>query len=87
MRKRATSRVQGMPFGLWQFSVYSLLAHPDAIYCTVGDSEKTLEYFYRAGFRPGAIAKRLNERYATGFLERKEAYDDADDKAHYAREK
>lgn len=83
MRKRAKSqvyRVQRMPFGLWQFSVFASLTHPDAIYCTVGDSEKTLEYFYQAGFKPGAVARRLNERYATGFLERKEAHEEADDK-------
>lgn len=62
-----------MPFGLWEFSVYSSLTHPDAIYCTVGDSSRTMEYFYRAGILPSAVAKRLNERYVTGFLERKEA--------------
>lgn len=62
-----------MPFGLWEFNVYSLLIHPDAIYCTVGDSSQTLEHWWGAGFKPSGVAKRLNERYCTGFLERKEA--------------
>jgi hypothetical protein len=70
VRKMAKNK---MPFGLWEFSVYSLLIHADAIYCTVGDHNETLEVFYCAGFKPGGVAKRLNERYCSGFLERKAA--------------
>ena len=69
MKKRSKNK---MPFDLWEFSVHSLLVHPDAIYCTVGDSNQTLELFWAEGFKPSGVAQHLNQRYNNGFLERKE---------------
>lgn len=59
------------PFDQWKYCVHTLLIHPDAINCVVGDVDATLEAWYEVGATPYRIAGYLNERYITGFLERK----------------
>ena len=59
------------PFDQWKYCVHTLLIHPDAINCVVGDADATLRAWYEAGFSPVRIAERLSERLSTGFLEQK----------------
>lgn len=53
----------------WEYLVRKRLVHPDAIKCVVADS--VLDAWWQSGFPARRIASELNERYSSGYLERK----------------
>lgn len=62
-------------FSEWLGRVKSLLVHPDAIECTIAiDEEMKREIFvewYKLPVSAERVAGELNERYRSGYLERK----------------
>lgn len=67
----AAGKKNRTPFDQWKYRVHTLLIHPDAINCVVGDVDATLRAWHEAGCPAYRIAWHLTERYSTGFLERK----------------
>lgn len=65
-------------YEFWLSNVKRMLVHPDALLCTVADEDGALKAFYDAKFTSNKIAKELNKRYQTGYLERKQAMDHHD---------
>lgn len=63
-------------FSEWLGRVKSLLAHPDAIECTIAWSEESkrrvLVGLYNIPVSPRWLASELNTRYNSGYLERKQ---------------
>lgn len=62
-------------FSVWLGRVKSLLVHPDAIECTAAWDEASKRKIYVAWYElpksPEQVANELNDRYRTGYLERK----------------
>ena len=62
-------------FSIWLGRVKSLLVHPDAIECTIAIDEvmkrEVFVEWYKLPVSPERVAGELNERYRTGYLERK----------------
>lgn len=59
-------------YEFWFFGVKRQLIHPDAMLCTAPPPEEALLAFFRYGFSARRIAMMLNNRYKSGFLERKQ---------------
>lgn len=60
-------------YDFWLSNVKRQLVHPDALLCTTGPAESVLPAFFEARFTARRVARQLNDRYNTGFLERKRA--------------
>lgn len=60
-------------YQFWLASVKMRLVHPDAIQCTVAPDEDVLIEWHRHRFSAKGVAKQLNDRYESGYLERKAA--------------
>ena len=58
-----------MTYPDWLASVKALLAHPDAINCTLFADDRVLVAWHKRGDSVEATAKELNERYRRRYVD------------------